>query len=224
MQGSPRRAAGPPRRTARRARPRAPSRASRARPGGPTSASSRPARTPAGTPRASPACSAARRARPPRRPTRGSCGEQRHRPPALDEPFDVVAGDLRRQRLVGLATAGARAGVLDSGARRDQHEALDAFGHRERGVQREPAAHRVAGEREPSRRGRGGEARDAVRGQRVGVAQRQGDRPRRRTRGRGPSGARCRRSRGAGRRARARSGRQRARARREDDAVTIRAT
>ena len=59
------------------------------------------------------------------------------------EPFDLLG-----EQVVSRPAAGPLAGILDAGARRDQHEPCDPPGVRQRGVQRDAAAHRVAGERE----------------------------------------------------------------------------
>ena len=80
-------------------------------------------------------------------------GEQRQSHPALGERLDRVAGDLVREALVGGAPLRARRVVLDPRGRGEEHEALDPAGVREREVQGDAPAHRVAAQREARRRG-----------------------------------------------------------------------
>ncbi|MEA2211844.1 MAG: 2-succinyl-5-enolpyruvyl-6-hydroxy-3-cyclohexene-carboxylate synthase [Solirubrobacteraceae bacterium] len=56
------------------------------------------------------------------------------------------------KRLVGLAARRALGGIGEAGAGADQDQALDALGHGQRDVQRDPTAHRVAGQGKAGRR------------------------------------------------------------------------
>ena len=67
----------------------------------------------------------------------------------------MLALSAKRRALVVGAARRARRRVLDPGRRGDEHQPLDALGRRQRHVQRDPPAHRVAAEGEAL--GRGGE-------------------------------------------------------------------
>ena len=75
-------------------------------------------------------------------------GEQRLRRPRAGERLDPDRLDAVRERLVGRLPGGALAVVGEPGARGDQHEPLDPLRDPQRERQREPPAHRVAGQRE----------------------------------------------------------------------------
>ena len=158
-------------------------------------------------------CGAGRRA-PARRPRAGrransGCVRQRSMKPSIGSRLERAGERARRRR-------GARRArrVLDPGARGDEHEPRDALGRRERDVQRDAPAHRVAAEREALR------ARaSSTRARRTPAKRdrRRARRPRRRAPGgraraagsvpgpaapttRRPTRGACRRSRAAGRR------------------------
>ena len=79
-------------------------------------------------------------------------GEQRLRAPAVGDLGDRVATSIHAASCSSRSRRAARsARVLDARGRRDEHEPADALGLRERDVQRDPPAHRVARERERSR-------------------------------------------------------------------------
>ena len=75
-------------------------------------------------------------------------GEQRLRAPLLGEGLDADRLDAVGERIVGAPARLALGRVGESRARADEDQALDETGQRERGVERDPAAHRVAGQRE----------------------------------------------------------------------------
>ena len=93
-------------------------------------------------------------------------GEQRQRGPVRGERLDPLPLDALRERIVGGAAGVALHGVGDAGRRADEDQARDAVGRGERKCERDPAAHRVAGER-----GAGGHH-----GEHVGVDRREVDR------------------------------------------------
>src|SRR4051794_15527167 len=94
-------------------------------------------------------------------------GEQRLLGPAVGEGPEPVALEARGQLVVARTAHGALAGVVDPGRRRDEHEPLDALGCRQRHVERDPPAHRVAAQGEACGR----------RGEDVGHAVLEGHRP-----------------------------------------------
>jgi hypothetical protein len=81
------------------------------------------------------------------RDTRVLAGEQRLRAPLLGERLDADALDPLGQLLVGAAPRLALGRVGEAGAGADEHEPLHQPGLRQRGVERDPAAHRVADQR-----------------------------------------------------------------------------
>ncbi len=91
-------------------------------------------------------------------------GEQRLREPALGERLDRPSRSIAPASASSAARRSARSrGVRDARGRRDEREAGDPLGRRERHVQRDPAAHRVAAERESLGRERqdvGGDGRE----------------------------------------------------------------
>src|SRR4051794_11728900 len=95
-------------------------------------------------------------------------GEERLLGPAFGEGPEPVALEARGQLVVARTAHGALAGLVDPGRRRDEHEPLDALGCRQRHVERDPPAHRVAAQGEACGR----------RGEDVGHARLEGDRPR----------------------------------------------
>ena len=78
-------------------------------------------------------------------------GEHRLSPPALHEVLDRPLLDLLRQAMVALAPLAPLKWIVDAGGGGDQHEPSDPLGSDESDVQCDPAAHRVAGEREAIR-------------------------------------------------------------------------
>jgi len=76
-------------------------------------------------------------------------GEQRLRAPALDELLEGSAPELLHERPVGAPALGALGLVLDAGAARDQHQRRHPLRRRERDVQRDAPAQRVAAQDEP---------------------------------------------------------------------------
>ena len=150
----PRVAAAPPpsaprsRGTSRRAPPRRARPASPARPAGPTAAASRPCRARAAPRRARPRCCAAGRRRRARRP-RAACRRTAAAPPHSRTNASIPIASMRSASAASSAARRRALGrVGEPRARADQDEPLDARAERERRVQRDPAAHRVAGERE----------------------------------------------------------------------------
>ena len=85
---------------------------------------------------------------PERERARRRAGEQRLAAPALGELLDRAALGVGGEALVGGAALGPQRGVLDPGRARDEHEPRDALRMRERDVQRDPAAERVAAQHE----------------------------------------------------------------------------
>ena len=71
-------------------------------------------------------------------------GEQRLGQPALEELVDADPFEPGRFGLVGLAAGRAIDGVDDARRRADQRQPFDHLRRRQRDVQRQPAAHRVA--------------------------------------------------------------------------------
>ncbi len=146
--GSRRRSAAPSaprsRGTSRRAPRRSGRRASSARRAGPTATAARPCRARAARAPARPACSAGGpRGQPPGRRRAGrrarACAPSARRTPRSSSArarSASASSSARRARPLG--------GVREPGARADQHEPLDALGQRERDVERDPPAHRVA--------------------------------------------------------------------------------
>src|SRR6476659_5061016 len=99
---------------------------------------------------------------------RRRAGEQRLRRPAVGELLRGRALGERGEALVGGAPLRPPGRIVDARGGGDEHEALDALARGERGVQRDPPAHRVAAQRD----------RAAGERQRVGGARVEADRPR----------------------------------------------
>ena len=71
-------------------------------------------------------------------------GEHRERQPSVEERRHAVAFDLLGALFVGGAPRGTLLIVLDAGGGADEYEPLDPLGGRDRKLQRDAAAHRVA--------------------------------------------------------------------------------